>query len=417
LWLADIQSWAGDQLARVALSVMVFDRTGSALTTAAVYALTFLPEIIAGALLAGLADRYSRRTVMIVCDILRAGLVGAMAIPGVPIAVICLLLVIAILVGRPFASAENALLPDILSHERFVVANGLRMMTEQFAQLGGFAFGGLAITLVGSRGGLAIDAVTFLISAAMITIFVKPRPAPSPGEDQSSTMRSSTMAAVRLLAREPALRVLISLGWLAAFYVAPEGLAPAYAASIGAGPTAVGLLLAAIAAGCVIGTYILVRIVPQYRQQSLIGPLAISTGLPLIACAFHPGLAVSLVLWALSGALSAFQVLTAAAFIRAIPPHRRGQTIGLASSGLLAIQGVGILVFGVVADAIGAAGAIAIAAAVGSAVAVPLAIVWMRQPVEPILRYAPRHGGRRTSGTGGTTAPGLAKHREFSQKP
>ena len=53
LWLADAQSMAGDQLARVALSVLVFERTSSALLTALTYALTFLPALIGGALLSG----------------------------------------------------------------------------------------------------------------------------------------------------------------------------------------------------------------------------------------------------------------------------------------------------------------------------------------------------------------------------
>ena len=57
IWLADAQSAVGDQLARVALSVLVFERTSSALLTALAYSLTFLPALIGGALLSGLADR------------------------------------------------------------------------------------------------------------------------------------------------------------------------------------------------------------------------------------------------------------------------------------------------------------------------------------------------------------------------
>ena len=85
LWLAEVLSEAGDQLARVALSVLVFDRTGSALLTGVAYAMTYLPWAVGGPLTAGLADRLPRRTLMIICDVVRALMVvgGDPGIDGV----------------------------------------------------------------------------------------------------------------------------------------------------------------------------------------------------------------------------------------------------------------------------------------------------------------------------------------------
>src|SRR5262245_51548455 len=74
LWLAYAQSIVGDQLARVALSILVFNRTGSPAWTAITYALTFLPALVAGVLLSGLADRHPRREVMMGADLARGGL-------------------------------------------------------------------------------------------------------------------------------------------------------------------------------------------------------------------------------------------------------------------------------------------------------------------------------------------------------
>src|SRR4051794_9572143 len=76
LWLAELLSVAGDQLARVALAVLVFGRTGSASWSALTYALTFLPALFGGVLLGGLADRFPRRRVMVVADLARAWLVA-----------------------------------------------------------------------------------------------------------------------------------------------------------------------------------------------------------------------------------------------------------------------------------------------------------------------------------------------------
>ena len=77
LWFAQGLSLLGDQFAQVALGVLVYQRTESPLVTAVVYALTYLPPIVGGPLLAGLADRYARRRVMVVCDVARAALVAA----------------------------------------------------------------------------------------------------------------------------------------------------------------------------------------------------------------------------------------------------------------------------------------------------------------------------------------------------
>src|SRR5579859_6937147 len=88
LWLAQVLSVAGDQLARVALTLLVFDRTRSSLLAAITFAASVVPTFLGGLTLSGLADRWPRREVMIVCDLASAALVAAMAVPGVPIAVL-----------------------------------------------------------------------------------------------------------------------------------------------------------------------------------------------------------------------------------------------------------------------------------------------------------------------------------------
>src|SRR5262245_21433292 len=91
LWLAQAQSRLGDQLARVALALLVFDRTSSAALTALVYAMTLLPPLLTAPLLAGLADRHSRRTVMMVVELIRAALTAVMVIPALPLPVLTIL--------------------------------------------------------------------------------------------------------------------------------------------------------------------------------------------------------------------------------------------------------------------------------------------------------------------------------------
>src|ERR1039457_7180581 len=92
LWAAQVLSVAGDQLARVALTLLVFARTHSALLAAVTFVASVVPMFVGSVALSGLADRLPRRRVMIACDLSRAALVAIMALHGIPIAVmVCLL--------------------------------------------------------------------------------------------------------------------------------------------------------------------------------------------------------------------------------------------------------------------------------------------------------------------------------------
>lgn len=372
LWLAQVQSLTGDQLARVALLVLVFGRTGSAALTALVYALTFVPAVVGGAALGGLADRRSRRRVMVVCDLVRALCVATMAVPAVPLWLTCALLVAVVFVGQPFLAAETALLPDILSGDEYVVGSALRMLTGQAAQLVGFAGGGVAVALLGARVSLAVDAATFVVSALVISRCVRDRGAPWSAQSRTSGATRHVLEAARLVWRDRRLRVLAGLGWLAALHVVPEALAAPYAAALGGGPRTVGLLMAAPPAGTALGAYLILRVAPQTRIR-LLGPLAVLTAVPMLVCALHPDLGASLALWGLLGVLAAYQVQAAASFVQLVPTGRRGQVIGLVSSGMTAAQGLGVLVFGLVGEHLSAASTIAVAGLVALACASLLA--------------------------------------------
>jgi len=79
LLVAEVLSLVADRLAAVALTVLVFQTTGSALLSGATYAATLLPWMFSGLLLSVVADRWSRRTIMVGSDLGRAALVGTPA--------------------------------------------------------------------------------------------------------------------------------------------------------------------------------------------------------------------------------------------------------------------------------------------------------------------------------------------------
>jgi Major Facilitator Superfamily len=391
LWLAEAQSLLGDQLARVALVVLAYRETGSPAVTGLIYALTFLPAIFGGVTLSGLADRLPRRSLMIGCDLARAVLVASMAIPHVPLAVLCCLLVVAVVAGRPFAASQLALLPEVLPGDSLVAGTGLRMVTDQLGQLIGFAAGGLLVAALGPDAALVLDAATFVLSAVIIRIGVRHRPAAGHvhgGSPATRGVAADMRAAFRLVFGDARLRALLGLGCLAAFHVVPEGLAPAYADSVGGGAASVGLLMAMLPLGTAVGAWLLLRLRPE-RRSRLVGPLAVATAVPLIACGMGPAVPVSLALWAASGLCAAYQVQASAGFVAAVPDAGRGAAVGLASSAIIAAQGMGLVGFGAAADYLNAPAAIAIAGAAAFVLALPLALSWGRASAERTSSEAP----------------------------
>ena len=345
LWLADVQSLLGDQLARVALAVLVYDRTGSGFATAAVYALTFAPALLGGLVLGPVADRVPSRALLVVGDVARAALLAIMALPGMPLVVLALVLVVAVLIGTPWKAAERALIAELLTDEDYVKGTALRTATTQATQLLGFALGGIAVASIGPRAALAVDAATFLVSGVVIRLGLRRRPAIA-GDDRGATARSGWFDGLRSVLRDPRLRLLLALSWLLGLLVIPEGIAAPYAAQLDAGSRAVGVLLAAMPTGSLVGSLLYARWLSPRLRARLVGPMAVAGGIPLVVCAWTPGLVVTLFLWALTGLATAYQVQVAAEFVRAVAPEVRGQSISVASAGLLAIQGLGVLVGG-----------------------------------------------------------------------
>jgi MFS family permease len=378
LFLAGVLSVAGDQLARVALSVLVFDRTRSAGLTALTYALTYVPDLLFGPLLAGFADRYPRRRVMIVTDLARAVLVAAMAIQALPLLVVILLLVALQAFGSPFNAARAATLPVVLPGDHYVLGKAANDMVAQFSQVLGFGTGGLAVVAVGTSGGLLLDSATFLLSAALITFGVRERPAPAHHYDEPRRSYFKDLASgASLVLRTPRLRALVALATVAGFYITVEGLAVPYADQIGSGPEAVGLLLAASPAGAVAGMW-LITLWPPERRMRLLGLLPLAACVPLVFCALEPGLAVTVLLWGLSGVASSYHLPASAAFVQAVPDHQRGQAFGVASTALKTSQGLGILTAGLLAEPFGAAKALALMGAAGVVAAAAAGAAWAR---------------------------------------
>jgi MFS family permease len=373
LWFAEAQSVFGDQLAKVALTILVYDRTGSALLAAVVYALTFLSALAGGLGLSQLADRFPRRQLMVTCTLAQVVVVGLMAIPGMPTAVLCVLVFSIGLIQSPAAAAQNAVTREVFTDdELYLRSQDLRGITTNTLMLLGLAGGGVLVVAIGTSLALAIDALTFLVSTVVVHRYVKNRRVAGSKEDGWFT-------AARWVFGNRRMRLLLTLSWLVGLVVIPEGLVAPLAEELGATNAAVGWLLAADPLGFVLGTYLLSRFVSAEHRVKVMGLLAALSSATLIAFALTPHIAVAIILLALAGAFGAYQITVSATFNTVVPNEIRGGAFGVIRTGLRVSQGIGVAIGGAVAESIDSSSmTIAFAGILGVLIAVPAAVAWAR---------------------------------------
>ncbi|MEU4197002.1 MFS transporter [Kribbella sp. NPDC026611] len=377
MWLAELQSIGGDQLARVALSVLVFTDTGSAALTGLTYALTFVPSLLGGLFLTGLADRFPRRELIFCVDVLRGCLILLVAVPAMPFPVLCLLVGIVSLLQPVFKSAQLALLPEVLGKEKFATGMAIRSISIQSAQMAGFAGGGLLIALFNPYVVLLLDALTFFGSAVLIRTLLKPRPAADGTTGRK--LGGSAREAWALLFNDRGMRALTLMLWLMALVAVYEGMAAPYAAAFGGGSVTVGLILAADPLGSVIGAFLFSKLVPESQRERWLGPLAVLAAVPVAICLLRPGLVASILLFVVAGGFGTVVVMqTTTSMTFRLPDARRGQAIGMSNSGLTTATGVSPLLAGVLSDQTSPTQAVGWFGLIGTLVAIPLAIGWQR---------------------------------------
>jgi predicted MFS family arabinose efflux permease len=197
----------------------------------------------------------------------------------------------------------------------------------------------------------------------------------------------------RLVFGDPALRILLLFGWLVAFYTVPEGIGAPYAAKLGGGPIATGLVIASTALATTIATPLFTRFVRPRRRLALMGPLAVLTCATLVLTALRPGLVVSMVIFSLSAAFGIYQIAANTAFVVRVPDERRAQAFGIANMGVVVGQGAAFVAAGAAADRFSPAAVVAVAGGVGAVLGCVLTVRW-RRVSPPGGRHA---AGRRPS--------------------
>jgi predicted MFS family arabinose efflux permease len=377
LWVAQVISIAGDQFARIALAVLVYDRTRSPLLAAVTFAATAGAMFAGGLLLGWTADRWPRRQVMITADLICAGLVGVMIIPGLPLPVLIALLFAVGLAIEPYLSARLAINREVLGGRRFQLAQGVTMATYQGAAAAGYAAGGAVTGLLGVRPALAVDAASFAASALLLRLAVRRRPAPT-GSGDARLTRPGIFHGVTVIGVRPIALAALGLLCLAAFYNAPEGITVPLGRQLGGGTGSAGLLLGAMAAGATIGPLAYTRLLGPVRGVPVASWCAAAACAVLILFALPTGLAGAAVILAASGFATGYIPAAVDAMMATVPDEHQGKAGGVIGAVMSLGQALGIVVAGAVAARVSPSLVLAGTGAAGTACAIPLIIAWRR---------------------------------------
>ena len=404
-------SWTGDYLAKAAVTALVFTETKSVALSATAFAISFLPWLLGGPLLAAMAERRRYRSVMVACDLLRAGLMVLVAIEGIPVWAMLVLLFAASLVNPPFQAARSALMPQILPGDRYVVGLSLQTSTAQAAQLMGYLIGA-ALAPFYPRFALLLNAATFAASALLIRIGVSDRgPIGVPPKREHLIREAADGFHVVFGSR--VLRAIAAVTFSAMlFAIVPEGLAAAWAGEFATDNAndrgwIQGVLMMASPVGFIAGGLVVGRLVRPERRRRLIRVFAVLAPLALVPALGDPPAWAIVVLGALCG-FSVAGMMPAAngLFVQALPAGYRARAFGVMQGGVQIAQGVAVLATGALAERFAIPTVVGAWSLAGAAVLLLVVLRWpSKEAIDRAVATAQAANGRHTAPDDPPTPP------------
>jgi MFS family permease len=354
LYCASTLSWVGDFLAKAAVTALVYQQTGSEAAAAAAFAISFMPWVFGGPILAAVAERYPDRSILVVADICRAALMCSVAIPGLPTPALIALLFATSCFNPPFQAARSALLPRVLHGDRLTLALAVNFTTMQAAQACGYVLGG-ALAAHHARTAILGNAASFALSAALIGFGIRARPAGVSLHERTGLLRE-TADGFRLVFSSRTLRgVVIVVLAAIAFPVIPEGMAAGWAATFSDDPShrgpIQGMIMLASPVGAMLCGILFNRLVAPASRRRLAPLFAMLTPLCLVPAIFSPPWPAVVMLSALTTFLFTGLWPTAnGMFAQALPNAFRARASGVVQAGSQLIQGASVLAVGLIAE-------------------------------------------------------------------
>ncbi|MFI6237536.1 MFS transporter [Micromonospora sp. NPDC050784] len=352
LFSARLVSYAGDSLSLVALIFHVAETTGKGLAVALLLLVgDFAPSLL-GPFTGALADRLDLRRLMVVCELIQAVvlLVIVLTMPALPM--LLALVAIRATASQLFQPASRAAVPALVGDSDLETANSTLGFGSNAAEAVGPLLAAALFPLVGLRGVLLVDAVSFLVSAVLLAT-LPALPAAAGDGHQPSLLRQAG-AGIGYLLSVPAVRV-IFLGFTAvvAFNgVDDVALVLLAQETFHVGESAVGLLLGAVGVGLVAGYAMLSRWGTRASMPLLlIAGFAVSSVGNLLT-GFAWAVAAAIGLQAIRGfGLAAMDVASSTLLQRTVPAGMLGRVFGNLYGAIGVAAAASYLAGGVLLDA------------------------------------------------------------------
>src|SRR4051795_3391632 len=353
LWTGQAISLLGDAAFVVALGWRTFTLTGSARSLGLVLTLQgigLLSTVLVGG---ALADRYDRRTMMLVSDLARFGVIGVLAVVDatghLSIASLAAIAFVEGLATGFFPPALGGLIPLVVEEPELGSANALIGMARQSGFLIGPSLASLLYGFAGSTFVFGFNAVSYLVSFGFIYA-TRPRASePSAAEGTFREIRSG----IRYVANIPWLWVTISLfAFVLMFQWAPiQVLTPKLVHEhFGLGVGAYGLVFSMLGAGMVVGAVSFGQLNPHRRRGLVSYLIWMTNSLLVIVFALVPWFPVAVAASFLRGACIGFGIAVwETMLMELVPQHMLSRVISLDWFGSFGLTPVGLLLVGAVA--------------------------------------------------------------------
>jgi MFS family permease len=359
LFLSSAVLVGAQTLSGLALGTLVYLATGAPLLSALAMFGPSLAQVVGATMLLSAADRLPPRAAMTgTCLAFGLG-TAALAIPGMPLWAIFAIIVGLGLVASVAGGVRYGLLNEILPRESYLLGRSVLNMSVGTMQICGFAVGGVLVTTLSPRGTLLAGAALYLAAAAVTRFGLSPRLPRAAGRPSiGHTWRNNAL----LWSSVPRRYVYLALWVPNGLIVGCESLFVPYA------PRHAGLLFASAALGMLAGDILAGRFVPHRWRERLGAPLRLLLAAPYLLFILHLGLPLAVAAVVLASVGYSASLLLQERLMALTPDELSGHALGLHSSGMLAMQGVGAAVAGAVAQHASPATAMAAMAAVSVAV-------------------------------------------------
>ena len=354
LFLASAGSSFGTYLAAIALTLQVWDATNSGVWVAALLIADFLPIVAIGFLLGPLVDRLSRRRLMIASDLVRFGVFAALPFVDGVGSLVALAAVSGIATGF-FLPAANAAIPNLVPEEELVNANSLVVTVETLSWMIGPVVAGLMVTAWSTDVPYVVNAVTFLLSAALVS-----RISETKLRSDDSLRRGywrDVADGLRLVVTGRPLRTVLVVWNVALVGSAAVNVAEVVFAkdTLDAGDVGFGALVAASGVGLAIGSFLSAPALGRVGlRRNYVGSLVLmGVGWGAAALSGSIWLAVAFVVGGAAGNGSVI-VCNRLLVQRGAPDQYRGRALATIMSSNYAVLGLAMAAAGVLTDVVGA---------------------------------------------------------------